>query len=49
MHEHGRSTLPTNETDRILDRLAGLEKVIPPPLIVNSCRPPVASMAELAN
>jgi hypothetical protein len=33
MNEHGRSTLPTDETGRILDRLAGLEKVIPPPLI----------------
>jgi hypothetical protein len=33
MHEQGCSTLSTDETGRILDRLAGLEKVIPPPLI----------------
>lgn len=33
MAEHGRSTLSTNEDGRILDRLAGLEKVIPPELI----------------
>jgi hypothetical protein len=33
MCEQGRSTLPTGEDGRILDRLAGLEKVIPPPLI----------------
>ena len=33
MDEQGCSTLPTDETGRILDRLAGLEKVIPPPLI----------------
>ena len=26
MDEHGCSTLPTDETGRILDRLAGLEK-----------------------
>ena len=33
MHGQGCSTLPTSEDGRILDRLAGLEKVIPPPLI----------------
>ena len=33
MHKHGRSTLPPDEGGRILDRLAGLEKVIPPSLI----------------
>jgi hypothetical protein len=33
MHEQGCSTLPTGEDGRILDRLAGLEKVIPPLLI----------------
>ena len=33
MFEQGRSTLPTGEDGRILDRLAGLEKVISPALI----------------
>ena len=33
MCEQGRSTLPTGEDGRILDRLAGLEKVILPSLI----------------
>ena len=33
MCEQGRSTLPTGEDGRILDRLAGLEKVIQPSLI----------------
>ncbi len=32
MCEQGRSTLPTGEDGRILDRLAGAEKVIPPSL-----------------
>jgi Insertion element 4 transposase N-terminal/Transposase DDE domain len=33
MFEQGRSTLPTGEDGRIVDRLAGLEKVISPSLI----------------
>jgi len=33
MTEHGCSTLSTNEDGRVLDRLAGLEKVISPELI----------------
>lgn len=33
MSEQGRSTLPTGEDGRILDRLAGLEKVISPALV----------------
>jgi hypothetical protein len=33
MSEQGRSTLPTGEDGRILDRLAGLEKVISPDLM----------------
>jgi hypothetical protein len=33
MHEQGRSTLPTGEDGRILDRLAGLEKAISPALV----------------
>jgi hypothetical protein len=33
MVEQGRSTLSTNEDGRILDRLAGMEKVIPPELV----------------
>ena len=33
MFEQGRSTLPTGEDGRILDRLAGLEKVISPALV----------------
>lgn len=33
MQEQGCSTLPTGEDGRILDRLAGLENVIPPSLI----------------
>jgi len=33
MQEQGCSTRPTGEDGRVLDRLAGLEKVIPPSLI----------------
>ncbi|MHB8899250.1 MAG: hypothetical protein ACYC6Y_10935 [Thermoguttaceae bacterium] len=33
MVEQGLSTLSTNEDGRILDRLAGLEKVISPELV----------------
>jgi hypothetical protein len=33
MCEQGRSTLPTGKDGRILDRLAGLEKIIPPSLV----------------
>jgi hypothetical protein len=33
MYGHGCSTLPTDEEGRILDRLAGLEKIIPPALV----------------
>ncbi len=33
MHKQGRSTLTTDEDGRILDRLAGLEKIIAPELI----------------
>ena len=50
MHEQGRSTLPTDESGRILDRLEGLEKVISPSLVrqvlqatgrVNGKSPPI--------
>ena len=45
----GQCTLPPDEAGRMLDRLAGLEQVIPPRPFAKPLRPQAAPINDVAN